>query len=140
MPQKQDYNTKSRKYILEFLEINSDTTVSASDIISYLKAKEIPINHTTVYRYLNKLTAEQKVIKLNGENGQKAVYQLTHRKKTCDEHIHTQCIQCGRLIHLDCGFMNELKSHLADGHGFTLKCKGSILYGVCKECSEKNKI
>lgn len=133
----QNYNTKARKIILEYLEKNSETTVSALDIINYLSNIELNVNPTTVYRYLNKLHSEKKVIKLSGEDGQKAVFQLVHHKKTCDEHIHTQCINCGKLIHLECGFMEELKKHLSEGHGFQLKCKGSILYGLCKDCSDK---
>jgi len=132
----QNYNTKARKMILEFLENNSETTVCVTEIMDYLTTKGLTVNLTTVYRYLNKLTAEQKVIKLSGEDGQKAVYQLIHHQKTCDEHIHTQCIKCGKLIHLECDFMNELKTHLREGHGFELKCKGSILYGLCKDCAE----
>lgn len=132
----QNYNTKARKMILEFLENNSETTVCVTEIMDYLTTKGLTVNLTTVYRYLNKLTSEQKVIKLSGEDGQKAVYQLIHHQKTCDEHIHTQCIKCGKLIHLECDFMNELKTHLREGHGFELKCKGSILYGLCEDCAE----
>ena len=133
----QNYNTKARAEILDFLEKNRETTVCASDILEHLKLKGLAVNTTTVYRYLNKLTAEQKVIKLSDKEGQKAVYQLTKRTKTCDGHIHTQCIKCGKLIHLDCGFMEELKSHLLKDHGFNLKCDGSIIYGICSECEEE---
>ena len=134
----QNYNTKARKMIFEFLQSNSETTVSALDIINHLSESGITVNQTTVYRYLNKLTNEKKVIKISGEEGQKSLFQLKQSEKFCDEHIHTQCISCGKLIHLDCDFMDELKHHLLEGHGFKLKCKGSILYGLCSECSEKN--
>lgn len=134
--QKQTYNTKARKYILDFLSIKSDTTVSVADIIEYLKKQAISVNPTTVYRYLNKLSKEQKVIKISAENGQHAAYQLNSEQKSCSEHIHTQCIRCGKLIHLDCHFMNDLKSHLYDDHKFTLKCEGSILYGICEDCGK----
>ncbi len=136
MNSKQNYNTKSRKYILEFLESKSNTTVSVQDILNHLSEKSVSVNHTTVYRYLSKLTSERKVIKLTVDNGQKAVYQLIKRKTDCDDHIHTQCIKCGKLIHLDCDFMNELKQHLSDSHGFKLKCKGSVLYGICEGCQD----
>lgn len=136
MVQKQNYNTKSRKYILEFLESRTDTTVAASDILEYLNSKDISVNLTTVYRYLNKLTKEQKVIKFTGENSQKALYQLAHKNNSCEEHIHIQCIDCGKLIHLDCRFMNELKYHIAKEHDFKLKCTGSVLYGICKDCEK----
>lgn len=130
------YNTKARKCILDFLKNNNDTTVSVSDIIKHLSNNNITVNFTTVYRCLNKLTKEQKVIKITDTNSKKAVYQLANHNKPCDQHIHTQCVKCGKLIHLECHFMNELKEHLYNSHGFTLKCEGSILYGICNECSK----
>ena len=133
----QNYNTKSRQLILKFLESNCETTVSVLDIINHLSDSGITVNPTTVYRYLNKLTLEKKVIKISGEDGQKSLFQLKQSGKVCDEHIHTQCINCGKLIHLDCDFMEELKKHLKKDHGFHLKCKGSILYGICDECSKQ---
>lgn len=39
----------------------------------------------------------------------------------------------------DCDFMKEISEHILSDHGFTLCCKDSILYGVCDECSKKEK-
>lgn len=139
MTENRSYNTKSRKYILEFLKNNRDTTVSVSDILEYLSGKGISVNFTTVYRYLSKLTLERKVIKITDESGQRAVYQFTGHKTDCDEHIHIQCTECGKLEHIECDFMEHIKNHLYEGHGFTIKCDGSILYGICADCKIKNK-
>ncbi len=137
MTERSSYNTKARKYILEFLSNNRNTTVSVSDIVEYLEYKGITVNLTTVYRYLNKLTDEHSVIKITNESGQRAVYQLIEHKSGCDEHIHIQCIACGKLEHIECDFMEHIKEHLYKDHGFTIKCDGSILYGVCAECSQR---
>jgi len=130
------YNTKARKYILDFLEKNSEVTVSAADILKYVKTKDNSINQATVYRYLNKLKEEKRVIKFTEAPSKKSVYQIV-RNHDCDGHLHIKCVECGRLLHLDCEFMDELKEHLNKNHEFTLKCNGSILYGVCKECNDK---
>ena len=45
-----------------------------------------------------------------------------------------KCVKCGKIIHLECHFMEEISHHIEESHGFTLQCKNSILYGVCKEC------
>ncbi len=134
--EKQNYNTKSRRCILDFLENSSHTTVTAADILEYLNNQGISVNFTTVYRYLTKLTRERKVIKLNREDGQGALYQLVATQKSCNEHIHIRCISCGRLLHLDCGFMDKLREHICDEHGFELRCEGSVLYGVCNDCKK----
>lgn len=136
MERKQSYNTKSRKLILQFLESKSETTVSVGDIMEYLKCMGEGVNQTTVYRYLNKLVSDKKVLKFSEDEGGKAVYQIVGHKHCCDGHIHIQCIKCGKLLHLDCDFMEGFKEHLKEEHDFSLKCESSLLYGVCSKCSE----
>ena len=138
MTENRGYNTKARKYILEFLQNNCNTTVAVVDIIDYLNKNGFSVNFTTIYRFLNKLVAERKVIKISNESGQRAVYQFVGHKNSCNEHIHIQCTECGKLEHIECDFMEHIKKHLYEGHGFTIKCDGSILYGICSTC--KNKI
>ena len=139
MTENRSYNTKSRQYILDFLKQNSDTTVSVSDILEYLCNMGVSVNFTTVYRYLNTLTREREVIKLTDESGQRSVYQFIGHKTGCEEHIHIQCTECGKLEHVDCEFMEHIKAHFYKDHGFTIKCDGSIIYGICADCEKKNK-
>lgn len=139
MLKKQNYNTKARRCILDFLETQQEKTVSAADIINYLENNRISVNPATVYRYLNKLSDERMVLKFTGDEPQKAVYQFIGSGKKCEEHIHVKCVSCGKLLHLECGFMRDIKEHLYEEHGFTLQCEGSILYGVCGECRKKEK-
>ena len=135
MPEKQNYNTRARQIILQYLESRRENTVSAADIMSHLSVQGLNVSHTTVYRYLNKLSAERKVLKFTEDGSQVSVYQFIGEKKSCDDHIHIKCTSCGKLIHLDCGFMHDIKEHLYSQHGFELQCGGSILYGICRECS-----
>lgn len=134
MPKRQSYNTKSRRYILDFLESSQESTVSAADITEYLAKMGITVNQATVYRYLNKLSDEKRLLKFTDDDTQKSVYRLIGEKNNCDEHIHIKCVKCGRLMHLECGFMHDIKKHLSENHGFELQCGGSILYGLCENC------
>ena len=34
---------------------------------------------------------------------------------------------------------DEVRQHLLAEHGFTLQCEGSILYGLCRQCAEKQR-
>lgn len=136
---KSGYTTKARVMIMEFLEKNSEITIAVEDILKYLDKKDISVNFSTVYRYLNKLSLEKKVIKIRDEKTKKSMYQLSHHQHSCDEHLHIKCVNCGKLIHLNCGYINELKKHLLDDHGFVLKCTDSILYGVCIDCENVRK-
>ena len=137
MNERQNYNTKARRFILDFLA-EQKGTVSASDIAQQLEKRGMTVNRATVYRCLNKLTAEKSLLKFTDGKTHKAVYRLAD-SDSCDDHLHIKCTVCGKLIHLDCGFMHDIKKHLSERHGFTLDCDGSILYGICSDCKEKSK-
>lgn len=128
------YATTSRKNMQSFLEKNRDRTVTVSDIDAYLRENNCEVNITTIYRYLDKLTKEGKVIKYVAEKGSQATYQYVEQGHQCDSHLHLKCVRCGRIIHLECGFMDEISKHIFKDHGFELQCKNSILYGICKSC------
>lgn len=131
---KQNYNTKARRYILEYMYSEREKTVSASDIIAFLKSKGEKISFTTVYRCLNRLIEEKTVIKFTDKDSNKAVYQLKGKNSDCEEHLHIKCKICGKLVHIDCEFLKEFEEHIMAHHGFSLEYSGSILYGICDEC------
>ena len=130
------YATANRKKILEFLKENQNRTLTVADIASYLKSCESEVNLTTIYRYLDKLEKEGIVMKYVAEKGSQATYQYVEAGHNCEEHLHLQCVKCGKVIHLECHFMNEILEHIEKEHGFLMQCKNSIVYGTCKECNE----
>lgn len=131
------YATASRKKILDFLKQSSERTVTAAEISAYLKEHDSEVNITTIYRYLDKLEKEGTVMKYVAEKGSQAVYQYVELGHRCEEHLHLKCMECGRIIHLECDFMTEIAEHIRADHGFLLQCKNSILYGTCEDCSLK---
>jgi Fur family ferric uptake transcriptional regulator len=137
MERKQGYQTKNRQMILDCLKENKDKTVSVSDIIEYMDNQGCAVNKTTVYRYLDKLVADEAIMKYVVDKGEKAGYQYVDKNSHCSEHLHLQCAHCGRVIHLDCEFMTEIAEHIRKDHGFQIECKDSILYGICNECSKE---
>ena len=137
MERKHEYQTKSRQMILDYLIRNKDRAVHVSDIIRHMDQEECSVNKTTVYRYLDKLCAEHIVIKYPDLNSDKAVFQFAGEEKKCTEHLHLKCIRCGKVVHLDCDFMDEFKEHLYKDHGFRLHCSGDMLHGICQDCENK---
>lgn len=131
------YNTASRKRILEFLKASRDRTVSAGDIERYLKEEHHEVNLSTIYRYLDRLSQDGTLIKYTDQGANQAVYQYIDDSHKCMEHLHLQCVECGQIIHLECGFMKEITGHIQTHHGFTIQCCNSIIYGVCDKCKEK---
>ena len=69
------YNTKTRQLILDYLINNRQHAVSASNILEHLEAEGASPNPTTVYRYLDKLAGEQRIMKYVADKGEKAVFQ-----------------------------------------------------------------
>jgi len=67
------YNTKTRQLILDYLINNRQHAVSASNILEHLEAEGASPNPTTVYRYLDKLAGEQRIMKYVADKGEKAV-------------------------------------------------------------------
>ena len=124
--------------ILDYLINNRQHAVSASNILEHLEAEGASPNPTTVYRYLDKLAGEQRIMKYVADKGEKAVFQYVDEGRHCREHLHLKCVQCGRIYHLDCHFMDEVRAHLMAEHGFTLQCEGSVLYGLCRSCAQNS--
>lgn len=136
MARSDGYNTRTRQLILDYLINNRQHAVSASNILEHLEAQGASPNPTTVYRYLDKLAGEQRIMKYVADKGERAVFQYVDEGRHCREHLHLKCVQCGRIYHLDCHFMDEVRVHLMAEHGFTLQCEGSVLYGLCRHCAQ----
>lgn len=128
------YKTNNRRIIREFLSNNANRTVSVADVLEHFEKKNLDINITTVYRYMDKLESENQVIKYKSDNGKTAVYQYVEDGMGCSGHLHLKCVNCGKIIHLDCHFMDEIAKHIDDDHGFLIQCKNSLIYGLCENC------
>ena len=111
MARSDGYNTKTRQLILDYLINNRQHAVSASNILEHLEEQGASPNPTTVYRYLDKLAGEQRIMKYVADKGEKAVFQYVDEGRHCREHLHLKCVQCGRIYHLDCHFMDEVRAH-----------------------------
>jgi len=123
--------------MLQFFQNHKEKMVSASEIHDFLQEKDDKVNLATIYRNLDKMTEDGVLIKYKDSQEDKAVYQYVGEDEKCHEHLHMQCMKCGKVIHLECNFMKEISEHLLVHHRFTLQCTKSILYGMCGECREE---
>jgi Fur family ferric uptake transcriptional regulator len=132
---KAEYSTRARVLILEFLKENT-AHVTASDIIEHLKKQNIKIGVATVYRTLDKFVSDGIVRKMTIDERSGACYQYIHSAE-CASHFHLKCIKCGSLFHLSCDFLKNMEKHILDEHGFTVSSGKTVIYGLCKSCSDK---
>lgn len=131
------YHTKTKDLILEYIQANKVRRFSAGEIYYYLKGMGKDVNLTTIYRNLDRLEEENLLMKYKTAKNDSATYQYVEPYGTCHEHLHLQCRNCGKIIHLEGPLMEEIQKYLHQNHSFQLECPGSVLVGLCGECKKK---
>lgn len=131
------YQTKTKQSIIEYFMEHSNQTATVEDVCQYLKSENLQVNQSTVYRCLDRLLEQNLIIKYISDDGKKAIFQFAGHSQSCQHHLHLKCTKCGKVIHLDCDFMDEIKTHVQQNHEFYIQCDSSIIFGLCKECQEK---
>lgn len=134
----QGYSTKLYNSILQLFSGNSSRALTAADVYREVCQEGETINRTSIYRNLDKLVAEGKLLKYVTDDGRRASYVYKGGNESCVEHFHLQCTECGKVIHLDCDSMDDFIRHVSMEHGFDMSCGSSILYGKCSECRNKS--
>ena len=126
------YNTEKRSELLGFLKNNSDKAFSLEEICEILT--ENGRGKSTLYRQTASLVKEGYVSRIP-VGSRKFVYQYMDRG-LCGGHFHLKCLECGKLLHLDCETTHSLKTGVLRSQGFALD--GScVLYGKCSRCNSK---
>lgn len=137
--QKPPYKTKQQELLLSYLSTIKGKHFTAEDIRAHFEGKNISIGTATIYRQLEKLVSEGKIQKYFIDEHSAACFEYTGEECSQNEsHFHLKCEQCGRLIHLECGELEELGSHLKSEHGFKLNPLRTVFYGLCTNCSKNN--
>lgn len=128
------YNTRQRDEIVEFFNKHRGTCFTAKELI---RNGGISVGEATVYRTLSRLT-DQGILKkfTDGETG--ACYQLNESEE-CASHFHLKCERCNKIIHMDCGFMADMKRHIEGSHDFSVDIGKTVIYGLCGDCGRAEK-
>ena len=130
------YKTKQRQAILGYLTEKRDEHLTAKQICGYFAKAENPIGLTTIYRRLEELEKLGQVRRYSVDGGS-ACFQLIGEDGSCHEHFHLVCEQCGRLFHMECGYLEGVSGHILEEHGFQVNPLKIMFYGICRECREK---
>lgn len=131
-----NYQTKTKLAIITFFSQHPHTAITVSDLDLFFKGKNTPIDRSTIYRSLDRLLKQHLLLRFTKDDGKKSFYQYIGENSHCEEHLHLKCTDCGKIIHLDCSFMEEIAEHILNKHDFILQYESSILFGVCKECKK----
>lgn len=134
-----DYHSQYKSWILSYFSSHQDDIINASEILAKMREEGMSINQATVYRNLDKLEENGQIKGHRISDKEEKYYQYMEPGHDCTHHLHLYCRKCGRVIHLDCDFMQEIEDHLKSDHGFTLDCTDSVLVGLCSDCQRKEK-
>ncbi|MFA0815291.1 MAG: Fur family transcriptional regulator [Anaerofustis sp.] len=132
------YRTRQQDQIERILKENAQRHWNAREIAQQLRAHGEEVSRATIYRCLDRLTAEGAVRKYTAEAGELACYQLC-TDAACSNHFHLKCRSCGKLIHLECGMMEDVQKHIAEDHRFVLDPCQTVLYGECEMCAHMHR-
>ena len=130
------YNTRQRSRLLEYMQTVPGEHFTAKDVCDYFQACGAPIGVATVYRQLERMVEEGLVNKYIIDANSPACFEYVDRPATCGEEcFHCKCEKCGKLIHLHCEELVQIRSHLKEEHHFTLDPLRTVFYGLCEDCA-----
>ncbi len=135
MENKRNYHTRQQEAVAEYFRLNPDVCATADDIYLYFMREKGKIGKATIYRCLDRMVENGEVKRFLSDGGDGAMYQLIDPANGCDRHFHLKCTSCGRVIHLDCGFMAAFEKHIVGHHGFRVDNTRTIIYGLCETCA-----
>lgn len=131
------YHTRQQDELLDYLREHPGAHYTAAQIRDHFSRQEKPIGTATIYRRLERFVEEGTVRKYLLDTGDSACYEYVAQREECALHFHCKCEKCGKLIHLNCDELNELKEHLLSCHGFAWNSGKTVFYGVCGECGKQ---
>ena len=129
------YATKQYQAVLRCLEQRAAQALTAADLAEDLRRTGSPVGLATIYRQLDKLEHAGRVHKVTTEEG--ALYQYCPHGETDHNCFLLRCECCGRMVHLDCGHLEELYHHVETEHRFRIDPRRTILTGRCQICMKE---
>ena len=129
--------SKQRNLVIDaFLEMNDH--VSAEELFTYVKDKDVAAGMATIYRTLNLLKDAGLVEQKQFQEG-KAVFEVSRPN---EHHDHLICLTCDRVIEFENTQIERLQQQIADSHGIKLTHHSLDLFGTCMQenCKHKKNI
>ena len=125
--------THPRTKILDILQSNPGTHLSADEIHNKLVDNNESIGLATVYRVLTQLELAG-LIQKNQFNDNQSSYEIKKQ-----HHDHLICTKCGKIIEFMNDDLEALQEKISDTYQFRLDSHVMTLFGVCRDgnCQDK---
>lgn len=133
---RQPYNTRQRELVRSLMDAHTDSYLTVDAVSALLASDGHHIGRTTVYRALERLSAEGLVAKVAGIRGEAAQYRGIPAGEASHpgEMGQLRCVRCGRAFPLDCEMLASFDEHVLHEHGFAIDPRLTVLYGMCAAC------
>lgn len=120
--------TRQKRAILEELK-KVKTHPTAKIIFKMVKRRMPSVSFGTVYRNLNLLKNECKILEL--ASGKRS----SHYDGDTRDHCHFFCTACKKIYDLDSPTLNDLDKTVSERSGFLVSYHRIDFYGYCKKCN-----
>lgn len=128
-----NYKTRQRLLIYNIFSKNGEKFFTAEDLLKILKDENV--NKSTIYRNLEKLVSQNRIIKRLSEHGKSAIYKL-NKVVECSGHLHLLCSKCGNVIHLSSEDSEKMNGIIKGKYGFLVNEKNTTMFGLCGDCAK----
>ena len=132
-----EYNSKGKNEVIMYLKAHNEHRLTVAEILDGLKEEGISINRSTIYRNLDKLVENGDILVFKGNDSESAFYQYSGEHKECNAHLHLQCDSCGKIFHLEHGFVDDFMDKLRKDLKVELDVSKTMLVGTCEKCLGK---
>ena len=131
-----EYNTAGKQQIVAFLSKHREHDFTIEQIVDGLSASDDAPGKSTVYRIIGRLLESGEIRRFESKQNSNFVYQYVERTPECEHHFHLKCVKCGRLMHMDCEKMADVKEHILKEHGFIIGGE-QVINGICSSCARE---
>ncbi len=125
--------THPRIKILELLQSNPESHLSAEEIHNKLTKKEETIGLATIYRVLTQLEIVG-LIQKNHFDDTQSTYEIKKQ-----HHDHLICTNCGKIVEFVNDDLERLQEKISKNYQFKLNTHVMTLFGICNngDCHKK---
>ena len=109
--------------------------VSVDELVGQVRQKDPHVSTATVYRTMKLLTECGLAQARHFGDGQTRYESAAGR----DHHDHLICTSCGSIVEFENERIEALQQAVAKRHGFRLTGHKMELYGVCRDCQQKQR-
>ena len=120
--------TPQRQAVLDAIQ-DSDNHPTAAQIYSKVKARHPRVAFGTVYKALDLLSRQGKILQLEYGDG------ASRYDRRTDRHDHAICTSCGKLVDLDVVLPADLDREAARSSGFLITQHTTQFFGICPGCA-----